>query len=93
MADKDAGKFECLVYVLIGKKTDCTYRDYTENVFKYYYSMVSHSHYSSWRAFKEEVRRDFLRTRELYKRLNNEVLCSKEQVRDLEQLFYIISEI
>ena len=93
MTDKDVEKFERLRYVLIGEKTDCPYPDDTGNVFEYYYDMVSQNKYSSWRTFKEEARRDFLRTREQYKRLNDEVLCSKEQVRDLEQLFYIISEI
>lgn len=93
MADKGTGKFEHLRYMLLGEKTDCPYPDDTGNVFEYYYDMVSQNRYSSWRAFKEEVRRDFLRTREQYKRINDENLCSKEQVKDLERLFYIISEI
>ena len=93
MTDKDIEKFERFIYVINGKRTNRFYPDSTGNVFEYYYEMTASNHYLSWRALKEEVRKDFLKTRERYRCFNNDLLVSKEQVRDLEQLFRMISEI
>lgn len=83
-------RFEKLKKILEDEKgCDKRHRSYDNgsgNVFDFYYDFLCINHYPNWCKFKEDLRKDYFRTK-------RDAVPRKEEVADLEELFRIVDEI